>query len=416
MNERRYDVLLSETLVGVLVARDDGLVSFRFDEAYREHPSRPVLGQAFEDDLSKTYSGNAAGALPGYFANLLPEGALRGVLERSLADAWAGDDVSLLAALGDDLPGAVRVRPSAEPLGSVQGAELSGAASSEEQAGLRFSLAGVQLKFSMLAADDRLTLPAHGEHGDWIVKLGTVPYAHFVENEHATLQWARACGFEVPECRLYAPGALEGLPRQHAPEGSPVLAVRRFDRRDGARVHQEDFAQIMEKTRPPRGNGRYKYDAKAESLAVLVRRIVGEEAYLELVRRLAFVIASGNFDAHLKNWSLTYPDGRTPQLSPLYDQICTVVWPAHDRELALKLAGTRQAGQVDAARLRFLAGKAGASEGATVAAAAETVARARETFATVMAPLMPDEGQRLELIEHWSRVPLLREVGLLGRA
>ncbi len=306
MSERRYDVLLSELPVGVLAARDDGLVSFRFEATYRDDPMRPVLGQAFEDDLSKMYSGNAAGALPGYFANLLPEGALRGVLERSLGDTVAGDDLSLLAALGDDLPGAVRLRPRPErPVPQPVSTEPSDAGTGDEHAGLRFSLAGVQLKFSMLAKGDRLTLPGHGVHGDWIVKLGTASYAHLVENEYATMEWARACGLDVPQTRLRDADALEGLPRQHAPEGSPVLAVRRFDRPKGAaRVHQEDFAQVMDKTRPPRGNGRYKYDSKIEAIALLVRTIVGEEAYFELIRRLAFVIASGNHDAHLKNWSL----------------------------------------------------------------------------------------------------------------
>lgn len=417
MSESRYDVLLSDTVVGALSARGDGLVSFRFDEAYAAHPARPVLGQAFEDDLSRPYAGNAAGALPGFFANLLPEGALRGLLERSLGSEWTGDDASLLAALGEDLPGAVRVRRSSERPRPSPASTAPIAVVDEARAGLRFSLAGVQLKFSMLAERDRLTLPAHGEHGDWIVKLGTEPYPHLVENEHATMEWARACGFDVPECRLHSVSALHELPRRYAPEGSAVLAVRRFDRPEpGARAHQEDFAQVMDRTKQPRGNGRYKYDAKVESIAVLVKTIVGDEAYFELVRRLAFIIASGNFDAHLKNWSLRYPDGRTPELSPLYDQVPTVVWPQHDRELALKLAGTRHPGQIDAARLRFLAKKVGMSEEQTVAVATKTIARARETFASAMAPRMPDAAQRRELVEYWETVPLLRDAGPLDRA
>jgi serine/threonine-protein kinase HipA len=414
MSEQRYDVLLSDVHVGQLEARDDELVSFRFEAEYRERLSRPVLGQHFEDDLSKTYSGNAPGALPGYFANLLPEGALRGVLERSLGDAEI-DDVSLLCALGDDLSGAVRVRRHLErPARPSATAQRSDGNTKEEHPGLRFSLAGVQLKFSMLADEDRLTLPGHGAHGDWIVKLGSAQYACMIENELATMEWARACGFDVPECRLYAVDALDGLPRQHAPKTSPVLAVRRFDRHaEGARVHQEDFAQVMGKTRPPRSNGRYKYAATFEAVAILVKTIVGDEAYFDLVRRLAFVIASGNFDAHLKNWSLTYPDGRRARLSPLYDQICTVAWPEHDRQLALKFAGTRNPGEVDSGRFRRLARKAGANEDETVVAASQTIRRARETFATAMAPRMPDETQRLEIVQHWERVPILREAGPL---
>lgn len=43
-----------------------------------------------------------------------------------------------------------------------------------------------------------------------------------------------------------------------------------------------------------------------------------------------------------------------------------------------------------------------------------TIAKARETFSTAMEPHMPDPAQRRELIEHWKRVPLLRDAGPLG--
>lgn len=42
----------------------------------------------------------------------------------------------------------------------------------------------------------------------------------------------------------------------------------------------------------------------------------------EFVRRFVAFILMGNTDAHLKNWALLYPDGVTPQLSPLYDPVC----------------------------------------------------------------------------------------------
>lgn len=415
MSERHFEVLLSELRVGRLTAREGALAAFRFDRSYYEATDRPVLGQAFEDDLEREYAANAPGRLPGFFANLLPEGVLRRVIETSL-EGTAVDDISLLAWLGDDLPGAVRVRPASEDSRTLVRADR-GTTDDEhagEHPGLRFSLAGVQLKFSMLADADRLTLPGHGAHGEWIVKVGTPAYPNMVENELATMEWARACGLEVPECRLYPVEALEGLPRRHAVDGSSVLAIRRFDRADGGRrIHQEDFAQVMALTRPARGNGRFKYGSNVEALAILARTVVGDDAYLDLVRRLAFEIASGNHDAHVKNWSLSYPDGRVPRLSPLYDQLCTVAWPEHDRHLALKLVGTREPAQVDAARLRVLARRVGADESATVGAAMETVRRARETWADAMAPRVPAKAHRRAIAEHWKRVPLLRSVGEL---
>ena len=34
---------------------------------------------------------------------------------------------------------------------------------------------------------------------------------------------------------------------------------------------------------------------------------------------------------YLKNWSLIYPDGHTPQLAPAYDFVSTVRYVADDR-------------------------------------------------------------------------------------
>ena len=41
-------------------------------------------------------------------------------------------------------------------------------------------------------------------------------------------------------------------------------------------------------------------------------------------RRLVFSVLIGNGDMHLKNWSLLYPDGRKPVLSPAYDFVSTL--------------------------------------------------------------------------------------------
>src|SRR5581483_10914962 len=45
-------------------------------------------------------------------------------------------------------------------------------------------------------------------------------------------------------------------------------------------------------------------------------------------------------DMHLKNWSLLYPDGRTPVLSPAYDFVSTLPYIPGDT-LALSFGGTK---------------------------------------------------------------------------
>ena len=48
------------------------------------------------------------GRLPAFFANLVPESEIRELLERSFG-VETGNDIALLAAVGDDLPGAVPI-------------------------------------------------------------------------------------------------------------------------------------------------------------------------------------------------------------------------------------------------------------------------------------------------------------------
>ena len=80
-----------------------------------------------------------------------------------------------------------------------------------------------------------------------------------------------------------------------------------------------------------------------ERLGLAIRTLCGDEAFAEYVRRLVFCIGIGNEDAHLKNWSLLYPDGVTPVLSPAYDLVSTIQYDDLDRGLALRLNDRRNA-------------------------------------------------------------------------
>src|SRR4029079_5237089 len=87
---------------------DDGRVTFRFADEYRRRYRRPVLSQSFEDDLLRISRGKDR-ELPPFFANLVPEGHLRDLIEQSIG-LERGDDLGLLAAVGFDLPGAVDIQ------------------------------------------------------------------------------------------------------------------------------------------------------------------------------------------------------------------------------------------------------------------------------------------------------------------
>lgn len=403
---RSLDVFLGEILVGRLSEDDEGRASFRISENYRRLPRKPVLSQSFEDDLSKVYRSRRRDELPAFFANLIPEGPLRELIEESLQIA-PGDQMALLEAVGEDLPGAVELRPSlGEPDddgGNGHEEEPVRPDATAESGLLRFSLAGVQLKFSVLRESDKLILPMKGRWGEWIVKLDSSRFPHVVENEMATLEWARAAGFEVPECHLEAVEALSpALQRYAGPEGR-VLVIRRYDREDGRRIHQEDFAQVA--GLPPR----LKYDhVTYEQLALLVKTICGASAYFELVRRLAFMVASGNGDAHLKNWSLLYPDGVEATLTPLYDQVCTIAWPEVLPELALKLAGLKSLKQVEERSFSHLAVTAGNDPAQTLAVLHESLEKIARAWHGSVAPDIMPAAHKAALRAYWASAPLLR--------
>lgn len=408
---RTYDVLLNRIRVGHLSETTDGSVAFRFFDDYKQLPHRPVLSQSFEDDLDRTYR-SKRDSLPAFFANLVPEGQLRDVIEASL-DIPRGDSLALLAAVSEDLPGALEIVESgaAMQIGSNgkddsdhadhawQSASKPDSVTTEVE--LRFSLAGVQMKFSLIRDNEKLTLPAHGARGEWIVKLDSSRFPRVVENEFATMEWARASGFEVPELYLMGISALPEALQNYAGKSTSVLAVARYDRFGQTRIHQEDFAQVVG-LQPS-----LKYDQVTYGqCAALVRNIIGEAAYHEFITRLTFVIASGNADAHLKNWSLLYKDGVVPVLTPLYDQVATVAWPELVFKLALKFAGTREFLQIDEAAFSRLATRAGADPRATVTTVRRAIDRIvsgwRESHASEILP----SPHAAALRNYWLRAPL----------
>lgn len=403
---RSLDVFLGGLLVGRLAENEHGRAFFCFSDDYQHLPRRPVLSQSFEDDLSRIYRGRRRDELPAYFANLVPEGPLRELIEASL-QIPPGDEMALLETVGEDLPGAVELRPSQEEPEDAGGNGHEEEPILPDAAGesglLRFSLAGVQLKFSVLREGDKLVLPMKGRRGEWIVKLDSSRFLHLVENELAVLEWARAAGFDVPECHLESVAALPPSLQRYADPGGRVLVIHRYDREGGQRIHQEDFAQVV--GLPPR----LKYDQITyEKLARLVKGIVGSDAYLEFVRRLAFVIASGNADAHLKNWSLLYPDGVEARLTPLYDQVCTIVWPEVAPELSLKLAGLKSLKQVDERSFRRLAEVTGSDPAQTLAILHDCLERIARAWHDSVAPEIMPPDHTAVLREYWAGVPLLR--------
>ena len=97
--------------------------------------------------------------------------------------------------------------------------------------------------------------------------------------------------------------------------------------------------------------GLAKYDGTFETVAALCYRGHDLRALQEWARRVAFNLAIGNGDAHLKNWSLIYPDRRRATLSPVYDLVSTVGYLEHE-DFGLKFTGAKDFERIRKRRFR----------------------------------------------------------------
>lgn len=337
-------VFLGQRRVGVL-GYHKGNTWFDYTDLSPDHP---VLGQGFERDPRKRRSGS--GSVPEWFANLLPEvgSGLRQLVANEVGKRRV-HDFALLCHLGEDLPGAVRVVPDAS-LDGLPDHEAEDECAHDHA--LRFSLAGVQPKFSMRHEGKALVLPATGSGGDWIVKLPDQRFPDVPANEFAMLEWARRSGIDVPDAQLVKGSDLRNLPEDAIEPGSHALAVRRFDRTEAGRVHQEDFAQVREVSADAKYN-----KTTYEGIGRVIKAVCPPEDAVEYVRRLIAVIVMGNADAHLKNWTLRYPDGKGARLSPAYDLVCVTAYPKTkaDPNLAFPLGGTTKSELITSEHFRKLA-------------------------------------------------------------
>ncbi len=318
---------------------------FEFADSYWRLGDRPVLGQIFEEH-GQAWQPSARVALPHWFSHLLPEGRLRGAVAAT-AHSHEVNEFELLKLLGpSDLPGALRVAPVGSRGEYVVPASHSDDDFDRDDPLLKFSLAGVQLKFSVYGDGKRLTVPAAGQAGNVILKFPDERpnFSGVPEAELGCLVLARHAGLDVADASLVSPHDVRGLEDWARRSSGMALAVRRFDRRDdGVRVHMEELAQVMD---IPSAVERAKYKrANFETIGVLVGALCGVEAVAEVIDRLVLNVLVGNGDAHLKNWAVRYPDGRTPVLSPLYDVLPTVVYLPGD-DLGLNLNGSKAFGEV----------------------------------------------------------------------
>jgi len=404
------DVLLYGEPVGTLTHVGGDRTLFAFNESYIAANDRPVLSLGFKDHLGgliTEFPVTQTRLLP-FFSNLLPEEHMRTYLAER-AGVKPAREFFLLWALGMDLPGAITIRPAEDeawpPDAHDDHDDDDHDHHRDRENALRFSLAGVQLKFSAIHEKlGGLTIPAKGVGGSWIVKLPSQQFAGVPENEYSMMTLARLIGMDVPAIRLVDIDSIRNLPEGIDGLKGQAFAVERFDRlSDGGAVHIEDFAQIF-RVYP---DDKYR-SGGYRNIAQVIAAEGNQADIVEFIRRLTFNALIGNADMHLKNWSMIYPDRRTAALAPAYDFVSTVGY-VRDDTAALKFSRTKRFDRFTKDELSHLAGKARLPEKLVLDTARETVALFYQHWQAEKAnlPLSADVIQALE--SHLATIPLARE-------
>ena len=390
--------------VGTLTRVSGDRILFAFNESYIASPDRPVLGLGFKDTLGgliTDFAPTQTRALP-FFSNLLPEGRMRTYLAER-AGVNPVREFFLLWGLGKDLPGAITLTPAdgADWPRDVRNAGTDDSTGSDHEA-LRFSLAGVQLKFSAIeAARGGLTIPANGVGGSWIIKLPSLQFPGVPENEFSMMTLARGVGINVPVVRLIDVREIGGLPGGLPRTAGQALVIERFDRiPGGSAIHIEDFAQVF---------GVYPEDkyrkASMRSIARVIASEGTDEDIAEFIRRVTFNTLIGNADMHLKNWSLIYLDRRRASLAPAYDLLSTIPY-LPDQKAALTVSRSKRFDEFSEDELSHLADKARLPERLVLDTARETAARFREQWRRERSNLPLDKNVIDAVEKHLQTVPI----------
>ena len=297
--------------------------------------SMPLQTEPFDSDRTTVF-----------FENLLPPGQVRRklgpVLHLSRHNVFG-----FLEALGGDCAGAISLWPEGtkpdeahERLRLLTDDEADDILCSLKKRplyvngvdGYRISGAGAQNKLIVRLEAGRIMLPLFGTPSTHILKPAVADYPDSVYNEAYSMRLAGRIGLSAA--------------------GSGLISVKnrvyywteRFDREfvDGKirRLHQEDFCQVTGIS------GELKYESEGGPSFSACMAAMGEMG-ISLADRFAFIdrmifnYLIGNADAHGKNSAVLYRGRYRKSLAPIYDVMCTCVYPNLSRVNAMSIGGTK---------------------------------------------------------------------------
>lgn len=396
-------------LVGYLAGFKNGRNVLSFSDEFRNDSNRPTFSLITHPNfphsdrlMSEPWTRNQR--LHPVLSNLLPEGALRELIAQGLK-VHVDNEFHILSYLGEDLPGALVATPMEphdvpESVLTTHGHAKAIKFDKVTQES-KFSLAGVQMKFSMKEKDGRYNLSKGGDLGDWIIKTPSTQHKFVPLNEYTAMSLAALAGVDIPEIKLVDLDKLDNLPAINLPEEKQAFAIKRFDRDGNDRIHMEDFAQILVKY------PHEKYDsANYENIGRVLYQFTGDGLtdVQQCARRLLVNILLANGDAHLKNWSLIYPDQITPRLSPAYDIVTTNVYIENETKFALNLGKNKEWYVASMSHFQSWAGRSGIPWRAIKPHLDDVMDKARTLWSTALTGLPMDEKHKQGLRDHWVKL------------
>lgn len=316
----RADVYKAGSPAARLERTPTGEVQFRYLEDYTGEPLASTLPVSTQPTI------RPGGGLPSFFAGLLPEGHRLTVLRREVKTS-PDDELTLLLAVGSDVPGDVQVVPEGQA--PAEAPPLAG----EDPSVLDFrqltdapdrqAIPGVQAKASATMLTSTVALAQEQA----LLKIDPIEYPHLVANEALHLQAARTLKLPVANHRVVAD--------RHGVQG---LLVTRFDRSvtaDGAveRLAMEDAGQLLD-VLPA---AKYTVSSEDVVLALAGRSSAPLVASRNLYLQFLFAWLTGNGDLHAKNVSLLRSRAGRWEVAPIYDIPCTALY--RDFTMALPVDG-----------------------------------------------------------------------------
>lgn len=355
------DVYLHERKVGRLVS-DDGRLSFQYDTVYlqSDNPMPLSFGLPLRTDAYGEDS-----VVP-FFSNLLPDESVRlriaEILRLSPENIFG-----LLREIGEDCAGAVALFADGKtPVSQEQ--PIYKALSEDEAADVlehlaerplnigaedfHISGAGAQDKLVASVDDGVIRLPLKGTPSTHIIKPGIERFPESVFNEFFCMKLAKACGLRTAECDILD---IHGI---------PYYVVERYDRekKNGLwrRLHQEDFCQLLGI------DPKIKYESEGGPGLIrcfdLMRRMeLPASDTISFIDQIIFCFLVGNGDAHAKNFSVIYQNGKA-ELAPAYDLLSTTVYPNLVQKLAMKIDTEYNFRWITTGKFLRMGKKAGISE------------------------------------------------------